>query len=154
MRGEIPIAGREWAAAQFVLALLLALSATVIWSALARRTEYERFAGWCRIALRYYLGVIMLVYGGAKVIPSQFPPIAVEQISEPLGNLSPQALLWAYMGYSRIYTIFTGVGEALGALLLFFRRTTTLGAAILVAVLSNVVLINFAYDVPVKQRIS
>lgn len=34
--------------------------------------------------------------------------------------------------------------------MLFFRRTTTLGALILVAVLSNVVAINYFYDVPVK----
>jgi hypothetical protein len=37
-----------------------------------------------------------------------------------------------------------------GGALLFFRRTTMLGAAILIAVLSNVVMLNYAFDVPVK----
>ena len=40
--------------------------------------------------------------------------------------------------------------EVLGALLLLFRRTTALGAAVLAVVLVNVVMMNFCYDVPVK----
>ena len=54
------------------------------------------------------------------------------------------------MGYSRPYAIFCGAGEVLGALLLCSRRTATLGALILIAILSNVVMVNFAYDVAVK----
>ncbi|MGH2900108.1 MAG: hypothetical protein ACRDMZ_15645, partial [Solirubrobacteraceae bacterium] len=58
--------------------------------------------------------------------------------------------LWAFMGYSLPYTFFAGFMEALGGVLLMWRRTTTLGALVLVAVLTNVVLMNFCYDVPVK----
>jgi hypothetical protein len=47
--------------------------------------------------------------------------------------------------------VFSGGMECLGGALLLFRRTTTLGALILVAVLVNVVMLNFCYDVPVKQ---
>jgi len=49
------------------------------------------------------------------------------------------------------YEIFCGAGETIGALLLFFRRTTTLGALVGGAVLTNVFAINMAYDIPVKQ---
>jgi hypothetical protein len=38
----------------------------------------------------------------------------------------------------------------LGGALLVFRRTATLGALVVVAVMSNVVMLNFCYDVPVK----
>jgi hypothetical protein len=93
----------------------------------------------------------MSIYGGLKLIDTQVPPIQLDQLSEPLGNLTPMALLWAYMVYSSVYASFTGFGECAGAFLLFFRRTTTIGALILVAVLSNVALINYVYDVPVKQ---
>jgi len=55
------------------------------------------------------------------------------------------------MGYSSVYASFTGFGEAAGAFLLFFRRTTTAGALILIAVLSNVALLNYVFDVPVKH---
>src|SRR5258708_5283475 len=40
--------------------------------------------------------------------------------------------------------------ETLGGVLIFWRRTTTLGALISIAVMSNVVMLNFCYDVPVK----
>jgi len=58
--------------------------------------------------------------------------------------------LWTFMGYSKPYTIFTGVGEVIGGVLLFFRRTTTLGALIVCGMMANVVALNFSYDVGVK----
>ncbi|HEY1585848.1 MAG TPA: hypothetical protein VGH63_09195, partial [Polyangia bacterium] len=52
--------------------------------------------------------------------------------------------------HSPAYVIFAGAGETLGAALICFRRTTTLGALVLVAVMTNVVMLNLCYDVPVK----
>jgi hypothetical protein len=54
------------------------------------------------------------------------------------------------MGASAAYTIFGGLGELIGGLLLTHRRTALLGALISVAVMSQVVMLNFSYDVPVK----
>jgi hypothetical protein len=59
-------------------------------------------------------------------------------------------LLWMFMGSSIPYVIFTGAAEMLGGLLLAARRTTTLGALVCIGILSNVVMLNFSYDVPVK----
>jgi hypothetical protein len=42
------------------------------------------------------------------------------------------------------------LAEIVGGLLLAFRRTTLLGALVCIAVLTNVVMLNFCYDVPVK----
>lgn len=42
------------------------------------------------------------------------------------------------------------MGEMLSGLLLTTRRTTTLGALLCIAVMSNVAMLNFTYDVPVK----
>ena len=139
------------AIAQQIAALVSAAALAAVWSIFARRREYQRLLGWFKIALRYYVGGMMSIYGGVKLIDTQFPPIPLDQLSEPLGGFTPMGLLWAYMGYSSLYASFAGFGECLGAFLLFFRRTTTLGALILVAVLSNVALINYVYDVPVKQ---
>src|SRR5262249_49140118 len=107
--------------------------------------------GWFFIALRYYVGVVMSVYGGFKVIESQFPPISFGQLSQPLGSMAPMGLLLAFMGYSTLYAMFAGIGELVGAFLLFFRKTTTVGALIHITVLSNVALLNYTFDVPVKQ---
>jgi len=60
-------------------------------------------------------------------------------------------LLWTFMGVSTPYTVFAGAMETLGGVLLFFRRTTTLGALVTIAVMTNVFVLNMCYDVPVKQ---
>src|SRR5262249_41283960 len=66
------------------------------------------------------------------------------------GEYSPFSLLWTFMGASDPYTNFTGAAEMLGGILLFSRRTTTLGALVCIGVMSNVVMLNLCYDVPVK----
>ena len=148
---ESAIGGPRWALAQQVVAFAIAAIVATGWSAVSRRTEYRRLRGWFFIGLRYYVGVVMSVYGGFKVIESQFPPISFAQLSQPLGSMAPMGLLWAFMGYSTLYATFAGIGESVGAFLLFFRKTTTIGALILLTVLSNVALLNYAFDVPVKQ---
>jgi hypothetical protein len=59
-------------------------------------------------------------------------------------------LLWTFMGASESYTVFAGLCELVGGLLLTTRRTTLLGALFSAAVLGNIVMLNFSYDVPVK----
>jgi hypothetical protein len=143
--------GALWAVAQQIVALLVAVAIASVWSLGSRRAEYRRLHGWFRIVLRYYVAVVMLMYGGFKVVETQFPPLMLDQLSQPLGSLAPMGLLWSFMGYSTAYASFTGFGESIGGFLLFFRRTTTAGALMLIAVLSNVALLNYAFDVPVKQ---
>jgi uncharacterized membrane protein YphA (DoxX/SURF4 family) len=134
-----------------LLALLLSLAGAAIWTALGRkRVAYPRVAAITRLMLRYWLGYVMLSYGFAKVFKTQFPYPQPVRLEEPLGQMSPMGLLWTFMGYSLPYNIFTGAAECLGGALLLFRRTTTLGSLVLIAVLANVVMLNFCYDVPVK----
>jgi len=69
---------------------------------------------------------------------------------ETYGESSPMRLLWTFMGASAPYTVFAGLAEVIPGILLFFRRTSTLGAMASAAVMLNIVLMNFCYDVPVK----
>src|SRR4030095_7643936 len=89
-------------------------------------------------------------YGMIKVFRGQFPSPSPGRLIETYGDSSPMGLMWNFMGYSSAYVIFAGVSESLGALLLFFRRTTTLGALVLTAVMTNVVAMNLCFDVCVK----
>lgn len=131
--------------------LLLAGIVTVVWTLLDRkRVEYRRLHQWLRVYVRFGLATIMLSYGFAKIIPTQMPGPFLDRLVQPFGEFSPMGVLWTFMSVSDVYQIFTGIGEALGAVLLVFRRTVTLGALLLMAVLSNVVLMNFTFDVPVK----
>lgn len=99
-RGSPNDSGVRWGIANLVVPVMAAVAIAVVWSLASKRPEYRRLHGWMRLVLRYYVGIVMMIYG---------------------------------------------------AFLLFFRRTTTAGALLLIAVLSNVALLNFAYDVPVKQ---
>ncbi|HVS63755.1 MAG TPA: hypothetical protein VMT85_09690 [Thermoanaerobaculia bacterium] len=74
----------------------------------------------------------------------------LERLSQTIGESSPMGLLWNMMGYSRLYNLFSGGVDVLGGVLLLFRRTATLGALVAIGAMANVVLLNFAYDVPVK----
>lgn len=131
--------------------LLLALAGAAVWSALDRRPRSDvRGRAVLRTVLRYYLASSLLSYGFVKIIKVQFPFPSPSSLALSYGESSPQGMLWRFMGYSKPYNVFTGMAEVLGALLLFHRKTTTLGALIIAAVMVNVVMLNFCYDVPVK----
>ncbi|MEP6689568.1 MAG: hypothetical protein ABJD07_00350 [Gemmatimonadaceae bacterium] len=100
-----------------------------------------------RVFVRYSLGCTMIIYAAAKVIKTQFRDPGLAALSTPLGSLAPNELMWYFMGYSYAYNLFAGMGELAGSLLLFFRRTTTLGALLVIAVMSNVVVMDFVYDI-------
>ena len=136
---------------QVFCCLILALAATAIWTFLdRRRAHYARLNEWLRVYVRFALAITMLVYGAMKVIPSQFPAPSLDRLVQPFGDASPMGILWTFMGASAAYTIFSGACEMLGGLLLVARRTTLLGALVSAGVLTNVVALNFCYDVPVK----
>lgn len=131
--------------------LVVALAAAAVWTLLdRRRSHYVRLNEWLRLYVRFSLATAMLSYGGYKVIVSQFPSPTLDRLVQPFGDASPMGILWTFMGASAAYTIFGGAAEMLGGLLLTFRRTTLLGALVSFAVLSNIVMLNFSYDVPVK----
>ena len=136
---------------QLLLIVLLAVVAAAVWSVIDRRRRaYPRLAEAGRVVLRYYLIFAMLSYGCSKLFKHQFYDLAPTVLHQRLGETPPMRLLWAFMGYSLPYTFFAGFMEALGGVLLMWRRTTPLGALVVIAVLINVVLMNFCYDVPVK----
>jgi len=139
----------DWVAA--FCGLILALAATAVWSLLDRkRANYTRLYEWLRVCVRFGLGLTMIEYGGLKIVPSQFPPPSLDRLMQPFGDASPMGILWTFMGASAPYTIFAGFTEWLGGVLLLFRRTALLGALVSIGALTNVVMLNYCYDVPVK----
>ena len=131
--------------------LATSLVAALLWTLLdRRRTRYGRLYEALRGFVRVGLAIVLIGYGAAKVFPSQFPQPPLSRLMQPFGDASPMGLLWTFMGASLPYSIFSGVLELGSGLLLLFRRTAALGALTAVAVLTNVVMLNFCYDVPVK----
>ncbi len=129
----------------------ISLLSAGIWSLVDRgRTNYERLLYWLFVVLRYYLAAVLIGYGFAKIFKTQFPFPSEHRLYQSYGDSSPMGLLWTFMGYSTVYNVFIGLSEAIGGALVLFRRTRLIGAMVIIAVMSHVVILNFAYDVPVK----
>jgi len=136
---------------QLLLFTMYSVVITIVWSiADRRRKNYEKLLYWLIILIRYYVATFMIFYGLAKIFKTQFAFPTSDRLHQSIGDSSPMGLLWTFMGYSTPYNVFTGLGEFIGGFLLFFRRTRLLGALIVIAVMSHVTMLNFAYDVPVK----
>jgi len=139
----------DWVSVFCVLGL--ALIATAVWSAVDRRRAHDaRLRELLRVVVRYTVALVIMGYGVSKVFFGQFPPPSPSRLVEQFGDASPMGLMWTFMGASPAYVLFSGAAEVLGALLLLFRRTATLGALVLGVVLTNIVLMNFCYDIPAK----
>ncbi|MFM8496430.1 MAG: hypothetical protein ACKOEM_13040 [Planctomycetia bacterium] len=131
----------------------IALAISVAWAlAVGCRPLGAKTSDVIRTIVRYALAFSMLFYGFNKVFPNQFSDPEPHKLMQPFGEASPVALLWTFMGYSPVYTMFAGWLEVIGGMLLFWRRTTLLGALVLVGVLMNVVMLNFCYDAGVEVR--
>jgi hypothetical protein len=83
------------------------------------------------------------VYGFAKPIQFSDP----STITTPVNELTGMQLMWAFYGYSLTFQIFLGVLEVAGSVLLLIPRTRVLGALLLTAILSNIIVQDLIYDV-------
>jgi hypothetical protein len=142
----------------WVLQLVLlgtAILGGLIWTGIAtargsRRKEYQTLYAWLRFLLRLTCGMFMLNYGMAKLIPMQMAPISIAILNEPVGNMSPMTFLWALIGMNPHYQMICGGAEVVGGILLLYRRTALAGALLSAFVMTNVLLYNIFFDVPVK----
>lgn len=130
---------------------LLSIVIAIVWTLLDKKKKnLIKLNYWFITLLRFFLGYNMMSYGWQKVIPMQFQEPSFYRLLQPLGDMSPMGLAWTFMGFSPAYTIFSGILEVVGGILVLYYRTRYLGALILVAVMTNVMAINYFYDVPVK----
>ncbi|MFI1918711.1 DoxX family protein [Nocardia sp. NPDC020380] len=131
--------------------LMVAVVATVVWTALdRRRPDYRRLAGWFLLVIRVCLGGQMLLYGFAKLIPSQMPEPALSTLLEPYGNMNSMGVLWNQVGSSPSYEILLGAAEVTAGLLLFIPRTAMVGAMLALVDMAMVFVMDMNFDVPVK----
>ena len=137
------------------LFVALAIVGGLLWSAIAaarghRRVEYTTAHAWLRFLLRLTCGMFLMSYGLAKLFPLQMAPISTAILNEPVGNLSPMTMLWSLIALNPAYEMICGAAEVLGGILILFRRTALAGALLGAFVMSNVLLYNLFFDVPVK----
>jgi hypothetical protein len=138
-----------WAELSFYL--LVSFTGMLIWSlADRRRTNYTKLNYWLCLFVRYYVAMVLFLYGILKLFSLQMAFPSYSQLATPLGDFLPMRLSWMFLGYSTPYQFFSGLMETLAAVLLLYRRTATLGALLATAVFLNVAVLNLSYDIPVK----
>lgn len=129
---------------------VIALLGTIIWSVFDRKnTNYDMLYYWLTVIVRFYVGLMLINYGLIKIVKLQFPSPGIYRLIQDYGDSSPMGLAWTFLGFSEGYNLFMGIAE-IAAVLLLFRRTMTLGAITTLMTTSNVMAINYFYDVPVK----
>lgn len=131
-------------------AFLVAIITAILWSILDRkRNNYIKLYYWLTLAVRYYVGLMLISYGLVKVIQLQFSYPGPYRLISSYGESSPMGLAWTFLGFSKGYNLFMGIAELLAGLLLF-RRTMTFGALITLMTAMNIMAVNYFYDIPVK----
>jgi len=135
----------------YFIMLSSAALGTVVWSLLDRkRRNYETLYYWLTTLVRYYLALTLFIFALEKFFKLQFPDLGLYALTQPVGDMSPMSLAWAFFGYSYGYNVFMGIAES-AALFLLFRRTMTFGAILTTITLANVIAVNFNYDVHAKM---
>lgn len=105
--------------------------------------------------VRYLLGCIMIGYGVTKILQTQFVILPFHVWQLPLEEVWGGSLAWAFLSYSSWFQVLLGFCELIPAVLLLFRRTTLMGALLLLPVTLSVMLINFALQLwPSTQILS
>jgi hypothetical protein len=103
---------------------------------------YPKYLDW----LRYVSAFLLFTYALSKMLGRQFtlpPEIALR----PAGALSGYQLAWLYYGHSHAYALILGLIQLGGGALLLFRKTAVLGAALMLPVMTNIVMINVFFHI-------
>ena len=126
---------------------VLALFIGAAWSLIDRKTkEYNTLYHLILIVARYRLAFGIIAWGYKKFIPIQMELPSISFLYTPFADFSEQKLYWQSVGITQGYEIFLGFAEVLCGLLLLFRKTTAIGAALTAVLLFNIVIANHVYD--------
>ncbi len=137
--------------ANWIITLFIAILGGFLWTGIVRwrkteRPEYRTLYYWLRVVVRYRAGIGIIGFGFTKLLPVQMPYPGLGLLNTNFGDLTAQKIFWLSVGIVPWYQVFAGVIECLAGTLLFFRKTTALGAILLFGALGDIVYVNFAYD--------
>ncbi|MFT5513114.1 MAG: hypothetical protein ACI8SE_001514 [Bacteroidia bacterium] len=105
---------------------------------------------WLRTIIKYYIAYQLLHYGFNKMFKWQFFLPEPNVVYAQLGTISKDLLYWSAIGSSYWYTVIAGCLEVVAGFLLFFRKTQKAGLMLALVLFSNIVLVNFTFNISVK----
>jgi hypothetical protein len=101
---------------------------------------------WLRLLICYYSAYLIFQYGLAKIYNNQFRHIYYRDDSLN-GTLTGFAVAWSFFSYSYYFTLLIGILQLAGGVMLLFLKTRLAGAALLLPVMINILLINLFYGI-------
>ncbi len=128
----------------WIIFLLLAAVGAAAWQRYRKEDDGEVYY-WVRTLVRYRLAVAMLAYGFIKLFPLLSPYPSLSNLNTNYGDFTRWKLFSLSLGIVPSYESFLGLVEIAAALLLFYRRSASIGAFILAIFLGNVFMSNWAY---------
>jgi uncharacterized membrane protein YphA (DoxX/SURF4 family) len=102
-----------------------------------------------QLSVRYFLAFIFFSYGISKLLGQQFTS-TYTMMDQSLADANGFWLTWRFFDFSYSYKFFIGLGQVVASVLFLSRRTTTLATVIFLPIISNIVYVNFAFDIDVK----
>jgi len=131
----------------WLIAAGIALIGTVVWKFVCKQDDdYDNLHYWLRVILRYRLAVGVIAYGLIKLFPLQMPYPSLSNLHTNYGDFHPWKIYYHTFGITQYYESFLGFIEILAGALLFVRRTTTFGTAIILGFTGNAFAANLGYD--------
>ncbi|MDN5289271.1 MAG: hypothetical protein JWR38_5545 [Mucilaginibacter sp.] len=125
--------------------------AGIIWELLdKRRANFDHIYNCFFTVVRYQIVLRMSWFAIAKFFPVQMPFPTISQLNTNLGDFTPGKLYWLTTGVSPFFEVFAGIFELTATVLLLFRRTTTLGALMMIAILLPIWFVNIGYNAGVE----
>jgi hypothetical protein len=95
---------------------------------------------------RYFIAFMMFAYSAAKLFGTQFTAEPY-QLDVPVGQLRGFELAWIFFGYSHPYGWVIAFSQIAAGALLLFRPTLRLGLLLFLAIMGNILMLNFFYGI-------
>lgn len=130
-----------------ILIFIISVVAGLGWTYFDKKAvNYNKMNYWIRVLARYRLAYGMIGWGLKKIFVMQMVHPPVGMLNTPFVNMAEKKLYWSHVGIELQYEIFLGFAEFLPGILLLFRKTSALGAALAAVVCFNICIANHAYD--------
>lgn len=127
--------------------LVIAVGVAAVWTLLDRkRREYVVLYYWLRTLVRYRAALGIIGFSFEKIFPTQMPYPSLSNLATNFGDFSGHKIYWSSIGFIPQYQVFGGFVELIPGILLLFRKTATLGAALLIGALATIAIANVGYD--------
>lgn len=131
----------------WLILIIIAAIGAIIWAKRdSQNTDYSVLYYWLRVIVRYRLAIGIIGYGMIKFFPAQAPFPSISNLNTSYGDFHAWKLFSLSLGVVPGYESFLGGVEILAGLLLFFRRTASVGALLILVFTGNVFMSNLAYE--------